>query len=46
MSEINRPLARKIYSDRTIYCTTDQVVPQLLGVPVLCDFGEARFGRG
>ena len=43
-----RPSARKIYGDRIIYNAADQVVPednQLLGVPVLCDFGEARFGQ-
>jgi hypothetical protein len=45
MSEAIRPSARKIYGDRTIYRGPDQVIPQLLGVPVLCDFGEARFGR-
>ena len=44
-SESIRPSARKICSDRIIYRGPDQVIPQLLGVPVLCDFGEARFGQ-
>ena len=44
-SESIYPSARKIYSDRTIYRAPDQIIPQLLGAPVLCDFGEARFGQ-
>ena len=44
-SESIRPSARKISGDRIIYRGPDQAVPQLLGVPVLCDFGEARFGQ-
>ena len=41
------PSVRKIYSDRTIYSGVHVIPedPQLLGVPVLCDFGEARFGQ-
>ena len=43
-----RPSPRKIYSNRIIYEGVGQVIPEdkrLLGTPVLCDFGEARFGQ-
>ena len=43
-----RPSPRKFYNDRTIYEGIGQIIPednQLLGIPVLCDFGEARFGQ-
>jgi len=46
--ELERPSPRKIYSDRIIYDGVGQVIPEdkrFLGVPVLCDFGEARFGQ-
>ena len=46
--EIERPSPRKIYCDRIIYDGFGQVMPedgQLLGIPILCDFGEARFGQ-
>ena len=39
------PSARKIYSDRTIYRRPDYAISRPIGVPVLCDFAEARFGR-
>ncbi|PYI18366.1 hypothetical protein BO99DRAFT_433636 [Aspergillus violaceofuscus CBS 115571] len=39
---IKYPLSRKILKDRTIYAT--RLFPTGDGLPVLCDFGEARFG--
>ncbi|KAG9041090.1 hypothetical protein FS842_002725 [Serendipita sp. 407] len=44
--ELNSPCARKIDGDRVIY-TSRRLVPSIYnyGRPVLCDFGEARFGE-
>lgn len=39
--EIKRPAARKALEDRTIYASSR--FPTGAGLPVLCDFGEARF---
>ncbi|GLA25124.1 hypothetical protein ACMYSQ_000105 [Aspergillus niger] len=41
--EVNDPSPRKILKDRTIYLST-VYNPGGSGLPVLCDFGEARFG--
>lgn len=43
--EFTSPVARKIAGDRTIYMSRP-LVPRVYdyGRPVLCDFGEARFG--
>lgn len=40
--ELERPLARKALSDRTIYFS--RPMPVNKGLPVLCDLGEARVG--
>ena len=44
--ELTSPGARKIEGDRVIY-TSKPLVPPVYnyGRPVLCDFGEARFGE-
>jgi serine/threonine-protein kinase SRPK3 len=44
--ELKSPCARKIDGDRVIY-TSRRLVPEEYnyGRPVLCDFGEARFGE-
>ena len=44
--ELTSPGARKIKGDRVIY-TSRPLVPPVYsyGRPVLCDFGEARFGE-
>ncbi|KAF9073510.1 putative CDK4/6 [Rhodocollybia butyracea] len=42
--EMNNPSPRKIYSDRVIHDAPGLGVPKSFGRPVLCDFGEARFG--
>ncbi|KAF8993902.1 kinase-like domain-containing protein [Cyathus striatus] len=44
-SEINDPSPRKFDGDRTIYCTRPIKLPKKAGRPILCDFGEARFGQ-
>lgn len=41
-AEMQEPSPRKVYKDHTIYSTRLLVLPPI--VPVLCDFGEARFG--
>jgi serine/threonine protein kinase len=41
--EIERPIARKVLSDRTIY--NSRPMPFSAGPPVLCDLGEARVGN-
>jgi serine/threonine protein kinase len=41
--EIERPIARKVLSDRTIY--NSRPMPFSTGPPVLCDLGEARVGN-
>jgi len=40
--ELERPIARKVLSDRTIY--NSRPMPVNTGEPVLCDLGEARAG--
>ncbi|EME82206.1 uncharacterized protein MYCFIDRAFT_188967 [Pseudocercospora fijiensis CIRAD86] len=39
------PSARKIDGDRIIYESRGLRMPKSTGRPVLCDFGEARFGK-
>ena len=41
--EIERPIAQKVLSDRTIY--NSRPMPFSAGPPVLCDLGEARVGN-
>lgn len=41
--EVNDPSPRKVLKDRTIYLST-VYNPGGSGLPLLCDFGEARFG--
>jgi serine/threonine protein kinase len=41
--EIEDPCPRKIYKDHTIY--SSRLVAIAGTAPVLCDFGEARFGE-
>ncbi len=40
--ELERPIARKVLSDRTIY--NSRLMPFNVGLLVLCDLGEARAG--
>ncbi|KAK2793728.1 hypothetical protein FQN52_000680 [Onygenales sp. PD_12] len=40
--QIESPYPRKVLKDRTIY--TSSHGPPSSGLPILCDFGEARFG--
>lgn len=40
--ELERPIARKILSDRTIYHSRPMNLST--GLPILCDLGEARVG--
>lgn len=40
--ELERPIARKVLSDRIIY--NSRPMPLSVGLPVLCDLGEARVG--
>ncbi|KAI1957523.1 hypothetical protein LOZ58_005607 [Ophidiomyces ophidiicola] len=41
--EVKKPSARKVLKDRTIY-TSSRNFPGSSGLPLLTDFGEARFG--
>lgn len=43
-AEIESPTARKVLSDRTIY--ESRTMPIKGSSPILCDFGEARIGKG
>ena len=43
-AEIDEPSSCKIDGDRVIYSSRELRIPKLHGRPVLCDFGEARFG--
>ena len=45
MSEMKDPSARKIDGDRIIYESRGLKRPKSSGRPVLCDFGETRFGQ-
>jgi hypothetical protein len=40
--ELERPIARKVLSDRTIYISRS--LPMSGAPPVICDLGEARVG--
>ncbi|KAL3458913.1 kinase-like domain-containing protein [Aspergillus heterothallicus] len=42
--ELNRPIARKVLGNRTIY--NSRPMPNSTGLPVLSDLGEARMGEG
>ncbi|PYI05561.1 kinase-like protein [Aspergillus sclerotiicarbonarius CBS 121057] len=42
--EVERPIARKILSDRHIYYS--RPMPSCAGLPVVSDLGEARIGKG
>jgi serine/threonine protein kinase len=42
-NELQRPSARKILPDRTIYMS--HTMPVTTGVLVICDFGAARIGE-
>ena len=44
--ERSNPTPRKLMGDHIIYQSRGLVTsPEECGVPTLCDFGEARFGR-
>jgi len=45
VAELNTPSPRKIDGDRVIYESRGLQRPKKSGRPVLCDFGEARFGK-
>jgi len=45
MDEMTRPSPRKIDGDRVVHETGGLVMPKEHGRPVLCDFGEARYGQ-
>ena len=42
-NEMEHPSPRKVYKDHTIYATRPVVAAG--STPILCDFGEARFGN-
>nr|OQO17484.1 hypothetical protein B0A51_15368 [Rachicladosporium sp. CCFEE 5018] len=44
-AELKNPSPRKIDRDRIIYQTREHDRPKKVGFPVLCDFGEARYGQ-
>jgi len=44
-AELRTPSPRKIDGDRVIYESRGLQRPKKPGRPVLCDFGEARFGK-
>lgn len=44
-AELSHPSRRKIDGDRVIYESRGLIRPEKPGRPVLCDFGEARFGK-
>ncbi len=43
-AEDESPSPRKVLDDRTIYKTREFDLTDAPGPPVLCDFGEARYG--
>ncbi|PPJ56168.1 hypothetical protein CBER1_09086 [Cercospora berteroae] len=43
-AEMKNPIPRKVDGDRVIYESRGLRMPKKTGPPVLCDFGEARFG--
>lgn len=44
-AELSNPSPRKVDGDRVIYESRGLKRPKKPGRPVLCDFGEARFGK-
>ena len=44
-AELSNPSPRKVEGDRVIYVSRGLKLPERHGRPVLCDFGEARFGQ-
>jgi hypothetical protein len=44
-AERNEPSPRKTDGDRIIHTSRELMVPKRHGSPVLCDFGQARFGE-
>ena len=44
-NELKDPSPRKVDGDRIIYESRGLVLPEKTGAPVLCDFGEAHFGK-
>lgn len=44
--EKERPTPRRVDGDRIVYSSVELDMPDDPGVPVLCDFGDARFGQG
>lgn len=44
-AELTNPSPRKINGDRIIYESRGLRQPKMFGRPILCDFGEARFGK-
>ena len=44
-AELRTPSPRKVDGDRVIYESRGLRLPKRHGRPVLCDFGEARFGK-
>lgn len=44
-AELSTPSPRKIDGDRVVYESRGLRWPKKSGRPVLCDFGEARFGK-
>ena len=43
--ELRNPSPRKVNGDRIIYESRGLRLPKKTGPPVLCDFGEARYGK-
>lgn len=39
------PVDRKVDGERILYRTPAMMMPEKLGRPILCDFGEAVFGQ-
>ena len=44
-AELRAPSPRKVDGDRVIYESRGLKRPKRSGHPILCDFGEARFGK-
>ncbi|PIA99024.1 putative serine/threonine-protein kinase sky1 [Cercospora beticola] len=43
-AEVKNPIPRKVDGDRIVYESRGLRMPKTTGPPILCDFGEARFG--
>ena len=43
-NEMGHPIARKVDGERIIYESKGLIMPKKTGRPILCDFGECRFG--